>query len=274
MRGSVLILLFLLLENTGLADTYLVFDPVVSERVEEGDVIFLVEAITKNLKRRGHTVLEKEERDALLSESGFNFFIVEEGMLEILKKSGIDYAVSETLSKSGSQCLLNINIWNIRKKKLEQSFSDWFECKIELLQEMNSVMESLFGPVPPQRPAVKDIEPAIQKRKSVGGAVALSLFLGFGAGNFYAGSPILGTIFLLGETACIFGGIFGAINASDWESFGMAFTSSSLFLGLRILDPITAGIVAARANRKVSSSYYFYPFFGRHGYGAGFTLRF
>jgi len=292
MRVLVLSIIFLpVFYSSAESSRIIVLNPVVSEGVEEEVVNSYVEIMIKKLENAGYDVMEVDEREKFFEEIGFTPYLIEEKMLEVLKKRGIKWVVSGSIIKIKEGYLVTGELWETKEKE-RRAYSKLCESESELL---NSIVEVLRGVgiegeferhrqlriLPAEKeekystPEMISEEEPFSKKVSVAGAFLLSIFPGFGVGHFYSRSKT-GAIFLIGETGSILGGIIVVLSAQDLDvaltGFGVA---TMCFLSLRLAEIITSIPVAISYNKSVEEKKVrFSPVFMKDGAGIGLEVKF
>lgn len=273
MRISVLSILFLFYSAKGFP-SILLLDPIVSEGVEEEVVVSYVKIMIKKMKNAGHDVMDVDDRMKFFERIGLVPYVIDERVLDIMRKEAIKWIIWGSIIKSGGGYFLTVEVWNTKEKE-KIAYSEWFASEVELLNNIVKILKKLGIEGDFERyEAPKRILPS--EKKSIPAAFFLSIIPGFGLGHFYCGANKAGRVFLIGEAGSLLVGFLGLSYANELNT-AVAFTGISVlgfisFKSAEIISSIPFAIKYNKARKKGEG--FFYPIFLKGGMGIGIGIGF
>lgn len=229
--------------------------------VKEEMVILITNAIIDGIVSTGRfDVIDRINRDKILKEQGFQLtpIVDESTRVEVGRILGVQKIITGDLSFIDGGFFLSIQLLDVQTGKIEASQIEKCFCSFpKMLERASSLARRLMG--------IEEVEGVEEKEppkgeKSVLKAGALSLFIGFGSGNFYGGSPFEGIISLMGQV--LGGGILitGLIQNDGENGKDMAIAGGIIFGAARAFDFGYSILGTQRYNRKLKERTFF-PFF-------------
>lgn len=204
-------------------------------------------------------VIDRMNRDKILKEQGFQLtpFVDEKTRVEAGRLLGVQKIITGSLSRIDEVFFLSIQMLDVETGRVEASRMEKCYCSIPKLVETASEMAKKMVGVEGEKEEVT----FKRDEKSLFIAGSLSLFAGFGSGNFYGGSPLAGGISLMGEI--IGGGVLFSGFIKEERDENMIIAGGIIFGAFRAFDFVYSIIGTHRYNEKMrrrpSYSLIFHP---------------
>jgi len=228
--------------------------------VKEEMLILITNAIIDGIVSTGRfDVIDRMNRDKILKEQGFQLTPVvdERTRVEVGRILGVQKMITGDLSFIDDTYFLSIQLLDVETGKIEASEIEKCFCSFPRMLERASYLgKKLLGVK--EEETKEEVEIPKRKEKSVFTAGTLSLFIGFGSGNFYGGSHFEGIISLMGQV--LGGGILatGLIQYNEGNGENLVIAGGTIFGIARIFDFIYS-IVGTKRNNEKLKEMTFYP---------------